>query len=45
VGFIDQKPVGLQIIGRYFSEDRLLNIGHRYQQVSDWHQRIPPGFA
>lgn len=43
-GFVDGKPVGLQIIGNHFSEDRLLNIAHRYQQVTDWHQAIPKGF-
>jgi len=37
-------PVGLQIIGNYFTEARLLNIAHGYQQVSNWHQRIPNGF-
>jgi aspartyl-tRNA(Asn)/glutamyl-tRNA(Gln) amidotransferase subunit A len=37
-------PVGLQIIGNYFAEDRLLNIAHQYQQVSDWHTRIPEGY-
>ncbi|HEX20016.1 MAG TPA: Asp-tRNA(Asn)/Glu-tRNA(Gln) amidotransferase GatCAB subunit A, partial [Acidiferrobacteraceae bacterium] len=37
-------PVGLQIIGRYFDEARLLNVAHRYQQVTDWHRQIPPGF-
>lgn len=44
-GFIDNKPVGLQIIGNYFSEQKLLNIGHRYQQVTDWHLQSPKGFA
>jgi aspartyl-tRNA(Asn)/glutamyl-tRNA(Gln) amidotransferase subunit A len=43
-GFIDQKPVGLQVIGNYFSEAKLLNIGHRYQQVTHWHQQVPKGF-
>ncbi len=43
-GFVDGKPVGLQIIGNYFDEQRLLNIGHRYQQVTDWHQQVPKGF-
>ncbi|MGR9073971.1 MAG: Asp-tRNA(Asn)/Glu-tRNA(Gln) amidotransferase subunit GatA [Gammaproteobacteria bacterium] len=43
-GFVGGKPVGLQIIGDYFSEDRLLNIAHRYQQESDWHVRTPAGF-
>lgn len=43
-GFVDSKPVGLQVIGNYFSEAKLLNIGHRYQQVTDWHQQVPKGF-
>ena len=43
-GFIEDKPVGLQIIGDYFTEAKLLNIAHRYQQVTDWHGRIPQGF-
>ncbi|MEF3075041.1 Asp-tRNA(Asn)/Glu-tRNA(Gln) amidotransferase subunit GatA [Methylobacter sp. Wu1] len=38
------KPVGLQIIGNYFEEHRLLNIAHQYQQVTDWHQQSPKGF-
>ncbi|OGI44674.1 MAG: aspartyl/glutamyl-tRNA amidotransferase subunit A [Candidatus Muproteobacteria bacterium RBG_16_64_11] len=37
-------PVGLQLIGKYFDEPRLLNIAHRYQQVTDWHRRTPKGF-
>ena len=37
-------PVGLQLIGKYFDEARLLNVAHRYQQVTDWHQRMPKGF-
>ncbi len=45
VGFgADQRPVGLQIIGKYFDEARLLNVAHQYQQVTDWHQRAPKGF-
>jgi len=43
-GFAGGKPVGLQIIGNYFAEERLLNIAHRYQQVTDWHLQIPKGF-
>jgi aspartyl-tRNA(Asn)/glutamyl-tRNA(Gln) amidotransferase subunit A len=34
-------PIGLQIIGRYFDEGRLLALADRYQQATDWHQRIP----
>ena len=42
-GFVDQKPVGLQIIGNYFDEARVLNVAHRYQQETDWHQQAPAG--
>ncbi len=34
-------PVGLQIIGNYFSEARMLNVAHQYQHVTDWHTRVP----
>ncbi len=34
-------PVGLQVIGNYFSEARLLNAAHQYQKATDWHQRVP----
>ncbi len=43
-GFAKGLPVGLQIIGNYFAEDRLLNIAHQYQQVTDWHTHTPKGF-
>ncbi len=43
-GFADGLPVGLQIIGDYFAEGRLLNVAHRYQQESDWHERLPTEF-
>jgi len=43
-GFIDGHPVGLQIIGNYFDEARLLNVAHRFQQATDWHTRIPQQF-
>jgi len=42
-GFAAQKPVGLQLIGNYFAEAKLLNIGHRFQQATDWHRRTAPG--
>ena len=35
------RPVGLQIIGNYFSEAKMLNVAHQYQQASDWHRRMP----
>jgi len=40
----DGRPVGLQLIGKYFDEARLLNAAHQYQQATDWHQRAPKGF-
>jgi aspartyl-tRNA(Asn)/glutamyl-tRNA(Gln) amidotransferase subunit A len=36
-------PVGLQIIGNYFAESRLLNVAHQFQQATDWHKQIPAG--
>jgi aspartyl-tRNA(Asn)/glutamyl-tRNA(Gln) amidotransferase subunit A len=38
-------PVGLQIVGPYFSEARMLNLGHQFQLATDWHRRAPPEFA
>jgi aspartyl-tRNA(Asn)/glutamyl-tRNA(Gln) amidotransferase subunit A len=43
-GFVGRRPVGLQLIGNYFDEARLLNVAHRYQQATDWHTRCPEGF-
>jgi len=43
-GFVNDMPVGLQIIGNYFDEARLLNVAHRYQQITDWHQQSPEPF-
>jgi len=37
-------PVGLQLIGNYFGEARLLNAAHRFQQATDFHLRTPTGF-
>ncbi|KQW59467.1 Asp-tRNA(Asn)/Glu-tRNA(Gln) amidotransferase subunit GatA [Variovorax sp. Root411] len=43
-GFDGGMPVGLQLIGNYFGEAKLLNAGHRFQQATDWHTRTPEGF-
>lgn len=40
-GFVDNKPVGMQIIGNYFDESKMLNVAHQFQQVTDWHQQAP----
>jgi aspartyl-tRNA(Asn)/glutamyl-tRNA(Gln) amidotransferase subunit A len=44
-GFHADLPVGLQLIGNYWGEAKLLNVAHRYQQATDWHRRIPAEFA
>lgn len=43
-GFGDNgRPVGLQIVGNYFSEAKMLNVAHQYQLATDWHVRTPDG--
>ena len=37
-------PVGLQLIGNYFEESALLHAAHAFQQATDWHERVPPGY-
>jgi aspartyl-tRNA(Asn)/glutamyl-tRNA(Gln) amidotransferase subunit A len=43
-GFVDGLPMGLQLIGPHFSEAKLLNAAHRFQQQTDWHGRTPDGY-
>ena len=43
-GFSNDLPVGVQLIGNYFSEALLLALGHRYQCETDWHQYMPQAF-
>jgi aspartyl-tRNA(Asn)/glutamyl-tRNA(Gln) amidotransferase subunit A len=38
-------PVGLHMVGNYFSEERMLRAAHHFQQVTDWHQRAPEGIV
>jgi len=45
VGFLGGRPVGMQLIGNHFAEARLLNVAHRYQQVTAWHSQAPAAFA
>ncbi len=40
-GFAQNLPVGLQLIGNYWSESKLLNIAHQFQQQTDWHTKTP----
>ena len=43
-GFINELPVGMQLIGNYFQESLLMNVAHQYQKVTDWHQKIPQAY-
>lgn len=43
-GFVNQLPIGMQLIGNLFGEEKILNVAHQYQKVTDWHKRIPEGF-
>ena len=38
-----KRPVGLQIIGNYFAEAKLLNVAHQFQQATEWHKQAPAG--
>ena len=40
-GFTKDLPVGLQLIGNYFSEGHLLNVAHQFQLSTEWHRKIP----
>jgi len=40
-GFVNNLPVGLQLIGNYFAEAKLLNVAHQYQQNTNWHEQTP----
>jgi len=42
-GFSNGLPVGLQLMGNYFDEARMLDVAHAYQQVTDWHLAMPQG--
>ncbi|MFM8453584.1 MAG: Asp-tRNA(Asn)/Glu-tRNA(Gln) amidotransferase subunit GatA [Gammaproteobacteria bacterium] len=41
VGFVDKKPVGMQLIANHFEEGQLLNMAHQYQLATKWHQLSP----
>ncbi len=44
MGMVDGLPVGLQLVGGYFDEARLLAAAHQYQRETDWHSRLPGGY-
>ena len=41
-GLVNNMPVGLQLIGNYFEEARILNVAHQFQQATDWHLQVAP---
>lgn len=41
----NSRPIGLQLIGQYFDEARLLQVAHQYQQVTDWYKQMPKDFV
>ena len=43
-GFVNNMPIGVQLIGRHFSECALLNAGHQFQLQTNHHQKTPFGF-
>jgi len=44
-GQVSGLPVGLQLVGNYWAEAKILNIAHRFQQETDWHRQMPEEFA
>lgn len=43
-GFVQDLPVGLQIVSPQFGEERMLNVAHAYQKETDWHTRVPGAY-
>jgi len=41
-GFADGLPIGLQIMGPAFGEEKVLRVAYAYEQATDWHTRRPP---
>jgi aspartyl-tRNA(Asn)/glutamyl-tRNA(Gln) amidotransferase subunit A len=44
-GFVDDLPMGLQLVGPHFAEAKLFNAAHAYQQSTEWHIAAPRGYA
>ena len=44
-GFVDDLPMGLQLVGPHFAEAKLFNAAHAFQQSTDWHYQAPRGYA
>ncbi len=44
-GFVGQLPVGLQIVGPHFGEEKILSVAHAFQKETDWHRRLPEKYS
>jgi aspartyl-tRNA(Asn)/glutamyl-tRNA(Gln) amidotransferase subunit A len=44
-GFVGKLPVGLQIVGPHFGEEKILGAAHAYQKETDWHRKVPEAYA
>ena len=42
-GMVDNKPIGLQLIGNFLDEKRILQVAHSFQKSTDWHLKTPEG--
>ena len=45
VGIANGLPMGMQIIGKYFDEAKILNVAHQFQQHTDWHKQKSPAIT
>ena len=45
VGYSENLPIGMQIIGNDFTEDKILEIAHLFQKETDWHLQVPEAFS
>jgi aspartyl-tRNA(Asn)/glutamyl-tRNA(Gln) amidotransferase subunit A len=44
-GFVGKLPVGLQIVGPHFGEEKILSAAHAFQKETDWHRRLPEKYS
>jgi len=42
-GMVDSKPVGVQLIGNFLEEQKILQVAHSFQKSTDWHLKTPDG--
>ena len=42
-GIVDNKPVGMQLIGNFLEESKILQAAHSFQSSTDWHLKTPNG--